>query len=125
MTLWSPGRVKAYKVALQREAPATLAFVPGGKGIGGLIDGFKADGGPVSAGESYLVGERGPEVLTMGHHGGVVTPNHQLSEVGGDTHVYVTIDGEQLQGRITRTVRDRDRGVKRALGAGGPRTAPA
>jgi sortase A len=27
MTLWSPGRVKAYKAALQREAPATLAIL--------------------------------------------------------------------------------------------------
>ena len=27
MTLWSPGRVKAYKAALQREAPPTLAVL--------------------------------------------------------------------------------------------------
>ena len=27
MTLWSPGRVKAYKVALEREAPPTLAIL--------------------------------------------------------------------------------------------------
>jgi len=27
MTLWSPGRVKAYKAALQREAPPTLAIL--------------------------------------------------------------------------------------------------
>jgi hypothetical protein len=39
----------------------------------------------VQAGQTYLVGEEGPEVLTMGYSGGHVTPNHAL---GGD--VYIT-----------------------------------
>ena len=39
--------------------------------------GRRAAGGPVSAGQSYLVGERGPELLTMGS-AGHVTPNHAL-----------------------------------------------
>ena len=45
----------------------------------------KATGGPVSAGGSYLVGERGPEILNMGSQGGHITPNNQL---GGTTNVY-------------------------------------
>lgn len=35
----------------------------------------RANGGPVQPGQSYLVGERGPEVLTMGSSSGMVTPN--------------------------------------------------
>ena len=38
------------------------------------FDGARAGGGPVSAGKSYLVGERGPEIVTMGGSG-YVTPN--------------------------------------------------
>ena len=40
---------------------------------GGLA-GARAYGGPVRAGSSYLVGEKGPEVLTMGGNG-FITPN--------------------------------------------------
>jgi hypothetical protein len=39
--------------------------------------GRRAAGGPVAAGASYLVGERGPELLTLGT-GGYVTPNSAL-----------------------------------------------
>lgn len=78
-----------------------------------------AHGGAAMPGRSYLVGERGPEILTMGATGGSVTPNHELG--GGDVTVFITIDGQQLQGRIDKTVRGRDRGVKRALSAGATR----
>lgn len=38
-----------------------------------------AQGGPVQAGQSYLVGERGPEVLAVGRSGKMqVIPNHML-----------------------------------------------
>lgn len=49
-------------------------FRPGGK----VLDGGRADGGPVSAGGTYLVGERGPELLHMGRNSGSVTPNHAM-----------------------------------------------
>jgi hypothetical protein len=42
----------------------------------------RALGGQVRAGESYVVGERGPEVLTMGS-GGSITPNEALKSGGG------------------------------------------
>lgn len=38
----------------------------------------RALGGQVRAGESYVVGERGPEVLTMGNAKGFITPNESL-----------------------------------------------
>ena len=49
----------------------------------------RAAGGPVSAGGTYLVGERGPELLTMGARSGYVTPNHAL---GGGT-VTINVNG--------------------------------
>ena len=37
--------------------------------------GTRASGGPVGAGRSYLVGENGPELLTMGSSNGYVSPS--------------------------------------------------
>lgn len=42
----------------------------------------RALGGQVRAGESYVVGERGPEILTMGT-GGRITPNSALGQGSG------------------------------------------
>mgnify|MGYP003644334567 CR=1 FL=1 len=58
--------------------------------LGGLfkMKGF-ADGGPVNRTGSYLVGERGPEIVTM-QGGSYVTPNHQL---GGSTTINVSVNG--------------------------------
>lgn len=44
------------------------------------IAGARADGGPVSAGKAYLVGEEGPEVFVPGRSGGIV-PNGRLGGV--------------------------------------------
>lgn len=44
-----------------------------------------AVGGNADANSSYLIGERGPEVLTMGSQSGRVTPN---SQIGGDVHYH-------------------------------------
>ena len=51
---------------------------------GEQIRGRRAAGGPVSAGSTYLVGERGPELLRMGAQGGHVVPNDAM---GGMTVV--------------------------------------
>lgn len=53
-------------------------------GSGGIFGGGKAGGGDVMPGMTYLVGEQGPEVLTMGRNAGSITPNGGGS--GGDTH---------------------------------------
>lgn len=42
-----------------------------------------ADGGPAQAGHTYLVGEQGPELMSVGSAGGFVTPNSALG--GGNT----------------------------------------
>jgi hypothetical protein len=69
------------------------AFLGGLPGIGKI---FRAEGGPVSRGKSYIVGERGPEMFTPGASGHI-TPNHQL---GGSTNVVVNVDasGSSVEG---------------------------
>lgn len=43
--------------------------------IGGIFGGFKAEGGPVSAGTAYVVGEKGPELMVPKQNG-MIIPNH-------------------------------------------------
>ena len=87
----------AFNMAFFGNAGGSL--IPGSGLFGGL---FRADGGPVKGGKSYIVGERGPEMFTPGVSGSI-TPNHQL---GGSTSVVVNVDasgssieGDEEQGR--------------------------
>lgn len=86
---------KLVEVAIQRAV----------SGIGGRIGGFlgglfgkRANGGPVSAGRSYVVGERGPELFTP-RSSGMVTAN---DKIGGGTTNMVTVNvdasGSSVQG---------------------------
>ena len=88
--------------------------------------GARAMGGQVQPGESYLVGERGPEVITMGAQQGFVTPNHSLS--GGDinsTNVFQITTGvtETVQAEVMRMApmlaEMSKRSVQAAMGGGG------
>jgi hypothetical protein len=45
----------------------------------------RALGGQVRPGESYMVGERGPEILTMGNGGGSITPNEAIRNENSQT----------------------------------------
>jgi len=87
----------AFNMALFGNAGGS--FMPG-LGLLGSI--FKADGGPVKRGGSFIVGERGPELFTPGVSG-MITPNHAL---GGSTSIVVNVDasgssveGDEQQGR--------------------------
>ena len=65
-------------------AIAITAPVAAGVGaLSGMAVGARALGGQVRGGESYLVGERGPELLTMGTSGRV-TSNDSLKNAMGD-----------------------------------------
>ncbi len=75
------------------------AFLGSLPGIGGF---FRANGGPVSAGKSYMVGERGPEMFVP-NTGGRIVPN---SDMGSATNIVVNVDasgssveGDEAQGR--------------------------
>jgi phage-related minor tail protein len=59
------------------------------------VAGARASGGPVAAGQTYLVGEKGPELFTPAGSG-AITPNTAV--VGGPTHVNVTINTPDAQG---------------------------
>lgn len=89
------------KVSLAELAQAVLAAVNAAAGIrggglsqavtravGGLFGGSRADGGPVTGGAAYLVGERGPEVFRPAG-AGVIEP----AGPGGGVTVNVTVDG--------------------------------
>ena len=51
--------------------------------------GRRADGGPVRRGNSFIVGERGPELFSPGVSG-MITPNEMLG--GGSTNIVVNVD---------------------------------
>ena len=75
--------VDAIRRMIAEQAAAKFFETSGiGEWVGNLFGGPRAMGGPVSAGTSYLVGERGPEILTMGAGSGYITPNHAM---GGST----------------------------------------
>lgn len=54
-------------------------------GVSKLFGGFRAKGGPVSAGTSYIVGENGPELFTAPGNGNIV-PNDKM---GGTVNVVI------------------------------------
>ncbi|WP_213778878.1 phage tail tape measure protein [Caballeronia sp. dw_276] len=78
----------------------------------------RASGGPVSAGTTYLVGEKGPELFNPGSSG-MITPNHAIqSSLGGDININAPVrveggtnaaanqsNGDDLNKKITAAVR--------------------
>ena len=75
-----------------------------GSGIfGAIADIFRADGGPVSAGRSYVVGERGPELFTPSRSGTII-PNDAM---GGGANVTVNVDasGSSVEGNADEASR--------------------
>jgi len=77
-----------------------IASIPG-------VSGRRASGGPVSAGRSYLVGERGPEVVTMGGNG-TVTPNRELTGGGDVYELHI-----QLADEVVKVIKLTNRDLKR------------
>lgn len=78
--------------------------------IGGVFDNFgggRAMGGPVNAGTSYVVGERGPE-LFMPNTSGTIVPNNRLGGQGTVINLTVNgaIDGESTARQIVRILND-------------------
>jgi phage-related minor tail protein len=67
----------------------------------------RAGGGPVGAGQTYMVGERGPELFRPSSAGTII-PNHKLANDngGGEITLRIVTDGsfqaqvEQISGQI-------------------------
>jgi len=71
---------------------ATRTFPVGGFG------GYRARGGPVLPNKSYIVGENGPEVLSMGRQGGHVIANDQI---GAPMVVQLVVgEGQMFEPRV-------------------------
>jgi hypothetical protein len=77
------------------------------KGIGGLIDnvfgGGRASGGSVTAGTTYLVGEKGPELFTPNASGAII-PNSAMG--GNGTTINLTVNGAIDPEGTARTIVD-------------------
>lgn len=69
-----------------------IALMMATQAAGLPVTGARATGGPVSAGGTYLVGEHGPELLTMPGDG-VVTPNNRLGDLSGGGDIIVNVYG--------------------------------
>ncbi|GGG99949.1 MAG TPA: phage tail tape measure protein [Oceanicaulis sp.] len=95
--------------SLARLALDRLIINPLGQQIAG-ITGQRAEGGPVLAGQSYLVGERGPEVFTPMANGAVTqtgaAPVINISiQASGDTASAVRRSESQIAASLARAVR--------------------
>lgn len=67
--------------------------------FGSFFGGPRAAGGPVEAGGTYLVGEQGPELVTMGGNGHVTNARDTAAALssptrGGPTVVQLVVDGK-------------------------------
>ncbi|MEV0726003.1 hypothetical protein AB0I37_24895 [Micromonospora purpureochromogenes] len=90
----------------------------GAAAAAGVLSGRRAAGGHTQPGRSYLVGENGPEVLTMGRSPGYVTPNGQLGGGVIENHIHI---GDEVV-RVVRTeISGHDRSLKRRAVAGAGR----
>lgn len=82
---------------------------------GGTTPPGRAAGGPVRAGETYLVGEVGPELFTPSRSGYIV-PNEELTASGGDreTTIMISFNGDVIgnEESITEYV---ERATRRAI----------
>ena len=102
---WSEAMaLMAAQAAAARIMEAAFGGASGGGGgwgaaLGAIFGGGRATGGPVSAGTTYLVGERGPELLTMGTTPGHITPISPASPgaIEINTVVNVTESGSTSQ----------------------------
>lgn len=76
---WIIDRINDVKSALATmpspsDIPGAGLVGQGISAVGGFLGGFRAEGGPVTAGKAYVVGERGPEVFVPRQSGHIV-PN--------------------------------------------------
>jgi len=135
-------KLGAIKDAAGKVAGAIKDFFPGSPvkdgplrswnngGAGKRLVGFLTDGLGAKVGATQIAAARLATAVQTGFGDAALRPSVALagalggSGAGvpavnvGDTIVYVTIDGEQLQGRIDNTVRTKNRELKRTVKAG-------
>jgi len=126
-----PGRIAAVIGSIDLtniiKWPSLPAWMKGGPGdgvttdpMGTGVDGMRAKGGPISRGASYLVGERGPELITAGRSG-YVNKTGTAGAGGGVTvnqTMSFTITGnadENVIDKIRKVMRDEVRETFRGV----------
>ena len=104
------------------EIAASALQLDGGLGLGSVVSGAgagllglpgRATGGPVSPGQAYMVGERGPEVFVPSSSGRV----ENLARRGGAVNVTVNVTAPRDAGApfMAQTGRQVAQSVRRAL----------
>lgn len=92
---------------LQEIGGLITAGAAAGAGLNGAITARKglASGGDVNPGETYVVGERGPELFTS-RTPGTIVPNHTAFGGGGNTYYTIDARGSQLgvENRIAKSI---------------------
>lgn len=75
--------------------------------FGRMFDGLRASGGDVLAGNSYIVGERGPELLTMGRNDGHVFTSVPTANAQTAQPIQIVVNnntGTKMKAESTTTV---------------------
>lgn len=106
--LYSLARLATNTMFQKFVAPGLEAGLQGVvEGLGGIFGGARADGGPVSNGRTYLVGERGPELFTPSSSGGII-PNHAMGDGARGEPVQVVVrvlPSGEFDARVQNTAR--------------------
>jgi vacuolar-type H+-ATPase subunit F/Vma7 len=95
------GNIAAVESRLNQIARNRIVSISGqvvGSGLRNEMEG-RANGGPVTAGTPYLVGERGPEIVVPGRSGTVI-PNNRIGVGGGGGMVINITTGADPQAVI-------------------------
>lgn len=78
-----------------------------------ILESTRAAGGPVDAGKTYLVGERGPELLRLGQGSGTVVPNGAM----GGGAINITVVNQTGQAASASATRKSDGSIELLLRA--------
>jgi len=85
---------------------------------------FKADGGPVAGGQSYIVGEKGPEIFTPSS-GGSITPNNKIGNAPAAAQTVVTYNINAVDSQSFQQMLARDPSFIYALSLQGQKALPS
>ncbi|WP_022697931.1 tape measure protein [Euryhalocaulis caribicus] len=102
---WRTYTTRALESVLNNLADSLFDSLIGGAGkgfFGSLFGGFRASGGPVSAGKAYVVGEKRPEMFVPGQSGTIIPKIPEAMSGGSGGGVSVYVDGSFIvQGNVT------------------------
>jgi len=113
---WNEALSDTFRLFAQLAFRAGINLLGGGDGEGFfsfLSGGLRANGGPVSSGKSYIVGERGPE-LFVPRSSGTIVPNDKMGGGGvqvGSINIKVENTGDQLSPQAQKQLANQVQGI--------------